>query len=486
MLSDQPVSAKGYLRLSAEKDLLVTLLPADLRSEKGEPILRNAMTLPTEIALKQHQPKDVLVQVDGIREAGTYVGTLELSYIDAAHPKVASTKKTATITVKALALPKLALVGTQPVVWTLVRCGNRISCWVVDTLLPSAMHGSERHLVVEDQRNAAIGVDLLLLTVSANGAEVQPTRVVAGELAGSNGTRKTFRLAATFDRQTIHAGAYSAIAQMKPRERGDVLTQSLTLDVRMGPFAALLAIAIGIVVGRMSQSLATPLFQFQSGLLARVYLIKSDAERLTDSAVRTLILERLRNVIDRIELASGVDNGIVSDVDAIAAQLLAGMRLDRLVTAVAGIPDAARRSALQAQVDEIRMKILGGSTKDAVDQLDKAEADAGTPRMRAPAFARTPQAAASGGQPPKRRTFTRVVNFLAGAPGPASVRVKYGVVRPSLFLVLLFVLCMVGFNTLYVKASAGFGSAGLFDLFGLFIWGLTADVAQSTLQRLPK
>lgn len=43
-----------------------------------------------------------------------------------------------------------------------------------------------------------------------------------------------------------------------------------------------------------------------------------------------------------------------------------------------------------------------------------------------------------------------------------------------------------GFNTLYVKAPAGFGSAGLLDELGLFMWGLTADVAQGALQRLPK
>jgi hypothetical protein len=55
-------------------------------------------------------------------------------------------------------------------------------------------------------------------------------------------------------------------------------------------------------------------------------------------------------------------------------------------------------------------------------------------------------------------------------------------VKPALFFLLLVVLCLTGFNTLYVKAPAGFGSAGLFDHLGLFMWGLTADVAHATLQ----
>ena len=81
--------------------------------------------------------------------------------------------------------------------------------------------------------------------------------------------------------------------------------------------------------------------------------------------------------------------------------------------------------------------------------------------------------------------MVRLMNVLAGTH-VQSARVKFAFIRPILFFVLLLVLCLTGFNTLYVKAQAGFGNAGLFDLLGLFMWGLTADVAQGTLQRLPR
>ena len=64
------------------------------------------------------------------------------------------------------------------------------------------------------------------------------------------------------------------------------------------------------------------------------------------------------------------------------------------------------------------------------------------------------------------------MSAVAGTRGPAPSRVRYAVVKPALFLILLVVLCLTGFNTLYVKAPAGFGSAGLFDALGLFMWGL--------------
>lgn len=54
-----------------------------------------------------------------------------------------------------------------------------------------------------------------------------------------------------------------------------------------------------------------------------------------------------------------------------------------------------------------------------------------------------------------------------------------------MFVILLVVLCLAGFNRLFVKAPAGFGSAGISDESGPFMWGLTADVVQATSQRLP-
>jgi hypothetical protein len=47
---------------------------------------------------------------------------------------------------------------------------------------------------------------------------------------------------------------------------------------------------------------------------------------------------------------------------------------------------------------------------------------------------------------------------------------------------------MVGLKTLYVDNGASFGAEGLYDYLGLFMWGLSAEVAQSTLQnlRLPR
>jgi hypothetical protein len=53
-----------------------------------------------------------------------------------------------------------------------------------------------------------------------------------------------------------------------------------------------------------------------------------------------------------------------------------------------------------------------------------------------------------------------------------------------LYLLLLLLLALVGMKTLYVDAGTTFGSAGLYDYLGLLLWGLSADVAQRSLQQL--
>src|SRR5271157_389527 len=483
-IGDQDASAKGYLRLIASKDLSLTLLGGDLRTSTGDTIYRNAVSISGEAALKKGQPKDLPVQIDGIRKPGTYEGVIDLyAAEDSQHPEAAAVHYTASVMLIATTVPKLALVGTQPIAWSVVHCTNRVSCALVDRLLPTVMRQDKKTATVEDQHNATTAIDAQLLTTTANGSAASAT--VKAEQR-QNGNR--YQLTVTFNRDQVAPGVYPAILEVRPHGRDEVLTVPVSLDVRIGPFVALIAIVVGVVIGRLSQILATPLFQFQSGLLGRVYQIRNEAERVVDPALRALLLERVTNVIDRIELASAADTAITTDVEAIAALTLISLRFDRLVNLVEQMSDPTKRDEMRKRASDIRQLILTGQTKDAETQLTSAEGAVGAPRaMRLPVLEARPAAAAGASRAePREQWIVRTLRFLAGTRGPAPARVKYAVVKPALFFVLLVVLCLTGFNTLYVKAPAGFGSAGLFDLLGLFMWGLTADVAQSTLQRLPK
>jgi hypothetical protein len=58
-------------------------------------------------------------------------------------------------------------------------------------------------------------------------------------------------------------------------------------------------------------------------------------------------------------------------------------------------------------------------------------------------------------------------------------------VQAASFALLLGLLVLWGFQSLYLSNGTTFGAGGLYDYLGLFLWGLSADVAQRTLQNLP-
>ena len=69
-----------------------------------------------------------------------------------------------------------------------------------------------------------------------------------------------------------------------------------------------------------------------------------------------------------------------------------------------------------------------------------------------------------------------------------SAGARFWVLRPIFFLLLLLLLTFMGLKSLYIDNGTSFGVGGLYDYLGLFLWGLSADVVQRTLQNvsLPK
>jgi hypothetical protein len=85
---------------------------------------------------------------------------------------------------------------------------------------------------------------------------------------------------------------------------------------------------------------------------------------------------------------------------------------------------------------------------------------------------------------PNQRVPARgTLAFLAGTRITAEE--PKPVVKPLAFLGLLVLLTLIGMKTLYIDIAT-FGAQGMFDYLGLFLWGLSSDIAQRTLQNLPR
>ena len=88
--------------------------------------------------------------------------------------------------------------------------------------------------------------------------------------------------------------------------------------------------------------------------------------------------------------------------------------------------------------------------------------------------------------PPRRALLVRVAAFVAGAPAHLP-RGEHAFLKDLMFIALLARLIVVGLYSLYIN-NPTFGASRLFDYFSIAVWGLSADVAQRTLQglQLPK
>jgi len=97
-----------------------------------------------------------------------------------------------------------------------------------------------------------------------------------------------------------------------------------------------------------------------------------------------------------------------------------------------------------------------------------------------------PPGPAAQAQPAQQASWlTRFLEWLAGTPRSAA-QPPLRWVRALLFCLLLVLLALLGWETLYIQNGANFGVGGLLDYLGLFLWGLSADIAQRTLQTLPR
>lgn len=213
-------------------------------------------------------------------------------------------------------------------------------------------------------------------------------------------------------------------------------------------------------------------------------------------------LEVLRKEIDA---ARKTPEALRADVDSLEAE--AGFLAD-----IEGLENEFQSNPVllphwptfQPKIDEARLTLIGGKKAEADAARARIELDLNElltrlmtdGKMGADETTAVAAKAAPGPGPSIQQTHdraqrqshtlgwpSRVLAFLAGISAP-SAGVRYWFLRPLLWVALLSVLVLLGMQFLYVDKDT-FGANGLWDYFGLFLWGLTADVAAGTLQQLP-
>lgn len=283
----------------------------------------------------------------------------------------------------------------------------------------------------------------------------------------------------------VVAGRYDGFVRVDS-PTGDFVATPITLDVRDSPLIAILLLAAGIVVGRLIQAANSPAAVARQKLLTSLGTLRGSSASVRNPQVQLLLEKKLADARQAIVAMNQSETVLTQNLQDIGTVIAIETNLEWMEANLGGL-SSTDNDAVRADIATSRTALLGEQLTDAETARKKAQGDllghligigflppAVDPKSLA--FDALPPAIAQ----PQPRVHIRAAAFLAGIPIHKQSG-KYPFVQALMFITLLVGLVIVGLYTLYIK-NATFGSSALFDYFGIAAWGLSADVAQRTLQ----
>ena len=282
----------------------------------------------------------------------------------------------------------------------------------------------------------------------------------------------------------------------------DPVSASVAVDVRNGPKTALIVIFLGIVLGRMLQRNASPDEQRRMRQLDTWAQLQESCRIIRDTRARAVMALSVQELRRRIE---GIDtNGeqIDKEIEACAERIDLLIHLDAIDGILDKVPnlDPQQLATSRQEVLDARQRVLTGD-KDARSIVETIEQSVITRvSAAAPGVSQSVEVSLAQQATLQLKPLTtpapskamppwpiRGLAFLAGTNPTTAAAFPGSVLRRALMGVLLLViLALIGHQSLYITSGTTFGAGGAYDYVGLFLWGLSADIAQRTLQNLPR
>jgi hypothetical protein len=457
-----------------------------LRTDGKEQIGRQqvALTGTAKVNLAANTPKDVEIKVTGIKLPGTYMGTI--NFLQPGQGLKAFV--TIPIEVTAEGVPKLTQrKGSEAVRIQLFDCAG-LGCWFARLIQPGAF--SSTYPLTFD--NASLEAFEMVATVNATGDVTHGSleNVLTVRSPVQVPVQPVFTLPIGIQSPKPLPDHYVGDVQLRMAVDAPPLKIPLEMNVRTGPIFPIIILLLGILLGRLLKYMkdkGTP----QSDLLLNLNQLESriafspDAQLLQQMLkdARTLIydmkLDDAKTEITHIEnrwtqlktlrgleslLAPRANEPAVSAIikDIKKARDLIKCMQDQKASEVVSQIQTAVQSLPEPPSTHVRAQVM------AVVQAKKAMADA----------VRTVQGIA---ETPK--WYVRWLRHFTGIYEILRAEVTLWVLRPTIYLLLIGALMILGMQQLYMK-NATFGSDPFSDYFGLLVWAMSSDVASRTLASL--
>jgi len=488
----------GYVRVTASGgdvgDLQMQSSDLQHKSAASVVIERSNVTIAPGTRLARGVQREVRVIVANVKRPGQYTG--QVQFLLPGEPL--DQKYIVPLQLNIDAEPDVIPMNENLAI-QLVRTGlwNRCESFLARRLLGESVVRDALDVQLNNQ--TLLPVQMLDGTVVARGEK--SGHVVGGELT-LNAKKvlpenQIISVPLMIHRNELPADRYTGTLRFKVKDSVKPVTVNLDLSVREGPLLPLLVVVFGIIFGRLARSMETPTAKMQVTLLPRFYNLQDKASVVSDATSAEYLAGRLRNIRKEIEAATLTEQNITSDLDKLEIEIEKLASLQALTTALQKF--AALRAELGPTITQARTALINGQV-DQFDlllnqiqnrvqqaQQDGAMGGEGDAAIQAlslvgPTLAHVQQRVTAA-QPPTG--FPAILaNFLAVVSGTRMVGagMRYWLFRPLLYLTLLLLLALLGLQTLYVNAGATFGASGVYDYLGLFLWGISADVAQRIMQ----
>jgi hypothetical protein len=255
----------------------------------------------------------------------------------------------------------------------------------------------------------------------------------------------------------------------------------------------------------MARDMQTPAAQKQVKLLPRWYTLAAQIEEITDQAARQALENDLQTARAQIDSVEETEEVAARFLESLAAKVAFLVDLQTIEEKLKSLPtsvqnqagpliesartfllkgEAEQAEATRRQIKELMLQAGRDTMMGLSDDLEEAwrsmMAWLSRPALPSPAQSQEAFDAATQRQSDPLRRFLAALSGLQ----LVSAGTRFWFFRHVLSVVLLVVLLLLGLQTLYIDAGATFGAGGLYDYLGLFLWGITADVAQRTLLNL--
>ncbi len=490
ILRDGVDSASGNVQLTVKGGDIeqLRLLASDLTHARdpNKNIARTHVSIANGIGLKVDRPVDVKVSISGLEHPGLYTG--EITFVA---DEQAGELLTIPVELRLTAEPKVMPLNTTLSI-QVVNCVNRLDCWLAPLFLPPTVISDSWDVLLNNQTVEpveVIGGEVVLRGKVAN--SVPGAADITVEVPQLLGANEVDSLSLKLNRANLKADQYEGALRLNVSGRDDPIAINMNLDVRLGPLWAMMITLIGILLGRLAKGLESTATKTQFNLLPIFYDLRNRANKLENDEARQDVLDQLSAFKADLDNGSQGEEDLKAILDSIESKIKTYEALHRLETA--DLSDAlkadvdyyfkeARRALARGEIktanrhiQNIRSKLeaagqevfmgKGGETIVAKTELDHLE-----------------NTAKKIERPVRSRFVSMVWSLMSWLSGNrVNTEIKYWIFRPIATIVLLILLVILGMQSFYVNAGAGFGANLVYDYLALLLWGLSSDVISRTL-----